>query len=471
MTKKRVSAATLFSIATIFLFNPSINLIDSLPDFIGYLLMILAIGAAAGYVPYLSEFRRAAGLLALISALRIPSFIMMYNNLGTGRDIVPMFTLIFVVVESILLYQAIENGYRALCYVSERTGVSAISEPISVGKSGKRLSLNSLRSLTYIFLITRQALNLAPELMLLTTENTSLKLQLREAYPAVLVICIFAALIVGIVWAVCARGYVKALAKVEELRAAVASLEAKGTPDEQNREKTVRALTLALNILVLASLFSFDLTFSDFGDINILPHFIYGAIVFYALFCLTQSKKMRYALSVSAAAFVVSSILTQSFTERFLDRYDYLNLMFSAVAKRMYLPIKISSVVETLALISLLVISAIVFAELIKAHTGTSPEDEAYGSLARKNHSALIKKGYILFSLPGIIGILKCLNVFLKSEVKIISTQISEEGFAAGSLPWMSTLIFALCVIYVLYSVYFIHDVKEEVRFKYGIDK
>ena len=86
-------------------------------------------------------------------------------------------------------------------------------------------------------------------------------------------------------------------------------------------------------------------------------------------------------------------------------------------------------------------------------------------------HNVLIKKGCILFSLPGIIGILKCLNVFLKGEVKIISTQISEEGFAAGSLPWMSTLIFALCVIYVLYSVYFIHDVKEEVRFKYGIDK
>ena len=471
MTTKRISAAKLFSLSLVFLFNPNVNLIDPLPDLIGYILIIFAIGTAARFIPYLPEFRRAIGFLALISSLRIPAFFMMYNNLSTGRDIVPMFTLIFIAVEAILLYQAVENGSKALCYLSERTDASSIGEPFSIGRSGKTMTLSALKSLTYVFLIARQALNLAPELMLLTSEDIELKRQLREAYPAVLVICILAAGIVGIVWLTCAKGYVKSLTANDQIGSAVKSLEVKGTPEQQQRESNVRGLILALSILVIASLFSFDLTFSDFGEINILPRFIYGVIVFCALFNLTSHKKLRLALSICAASFVLTSIAAQLFTKRFLDRYSYLNLLYSSKARAMYLSVEISSVLETLALLSLLVISAMIFAELIKENTGTHPSDEAYGQIAKKSHSALIKKGCVLFSLPALIGILKCLNVFLKGEVKIISTQISEEGFTSGALPWMSTLIFALCVIYVLYSVYFTHDVKDEIRFKYGIEK
>ena len=471
MTKKRINAATLFSLSTILLFNPNINLIDPLPDFIGYILMILAIGSAAKYVPYLSECKSAITLLAVVSALRIPAFIIMYNNLATGRDIVPMFTLIFVSIEAILLYQAVENGHKALCYISERTDASSISESFSIGKGGRTMTLGAVKSLTYIFLIARQALNLAPELLLLTTENIDTRRQLREAYPAVLIICIFAALIIGIVWITRARGYVKALIQKNQIGDAIASLETNATPDEEEKEKLVRSATIALNMLVIASLFSFDLTFSDFGEINILPHFIYGVFIFCALFRITKIKKRLVALSISTSSFALSSIITHLLTKRFLDRYDYLNLLFSVKARQTYLPVKICSVIEAVALISLLVISAVIFAEFIKEHTGTNPSDESYGAIAKKSHSAIIKKSAILFSLSGVIGFLKCLNVFLKGEVKIIATQISEEGFTSGALPWMSTLIFALCVIYVLYSIYFIHDIKEEVKFKYGIDK
>ena len=471
MTKKRISATTLFSLSFIFLFNANINVLDPLPDFIGYILMIFAMGTAARFVPYLSECRRAIALLAIISALRIPSFIIMYNNLRTGRDIVPMFTLIFIVVESILLYQAVENGHRSLCYISERTDASSINEPFSIGKFGKTMSLESLKSLTYIFLIARQTLNLAPELLLLTTEDVSIKRQLREAYPAVLVICILSACIIGIIWLVCIKRYLKALASKNQVGKAIESLESKGTPEEQERKKTVRDLSLCLSTLAIASLFSFDITFSDFGEMNILPHFIYGIIICCSLLRHVKNKKNRLTLTISTTAFVVSSVVTHLLTKRFFDNYNYLNLLYSSKANRMYLSVKIMSVVETAALISLLVISAIIFAELIKEHTGTHPSDESYGSIAKKSHSSLIKKSCVLFSLPGVIGILKCLNVFLKGEVKIISTQISEEGFSSGALPWMSTLIFAVCIIYVFYSMYHTRDINEEIRFKYGVEK
>ena len=239
MTKTRINPLTLFSLSSILLFNPNINLIDPLPDFIGYIMMIFAIGSVAKFVPYLEEFKKSVAILALISAIRIPSFIIMYNNLGSGRDIIPLFTLVFVTLEAILLYQAVENGHKALCYIAERTNAASITSPISIGKNGRSISLSALKSLTYVFLISKLALNLAPELLLLTTEDVDLRLKLRNAYPATLVICILAACIIGIVWLVRARAYVKALATNGEIGAAISSLVITGTPEEQRKEKTV----------------------------------------------------------------------------------------------------------------------------------------------------------------------------------------------------------------------------------------
>lgn len=471
MTKKRISAKTLFALSLLFLFNANINLIDPLPDFIAYLLIMPAIGAAANTVPYLSECKSALGVLALISAARIPAFIVMYNNLGTGRDIVPMFTLIFVVIECILLYKAVENGYRALCYISERTGARSLTEPFACGKKGKTMSVTALKGLTYIFLAARQLLNIAPELLLLTTEDNDIRRQLREAYPAALIVCIFVASVIGVVWVVYARRYVREIAKANEIGSAVSSLEIKGTPEEQMRKSRMKSLTFSLTVLATASVFSFDLTFSDFGNINILPHFIYGIIVFYAIFNLISDKRERISLTVCTGVFTLTSIITHLSLSRFLQEYDYLLLLYSSVARRLYLPVKIFALIEALSLLALLTVSAICFKEFICENTGTSPSSDAYGITSAKMHAGLVKRGCVLFSLSALIGILKCVNVFLKGNVQIAFSEVSDEGFATGTLPWMGTLIFALCVIYVLYSFYFIHDVKNEVRFKYGIEK
>lgn len=471
MKKTSISSTALFSLSLLLLFNANVNLIDPLPDFIGYLLIMLAIGAASQTVPYLAECKSAIGMLALVSAARIPSFIVMYNNMSTGRDIVPMFTLIFVVIECILLYKATKNGYRALCYLSERTDARSVTDPFVVGKKNRKMSLSSLRVLTYIFLASRQVLNLIPELFLLTTKDTDAKKRMAEAYPVALLICIFTACLIGAVWFLSTRKYIHHLSSKGEIGVAISSLEVKGTPEEQMREKRMKGLLIALNVLALASVFSFDLVFSDFGEINILPHFIYGIIVFYAVFNLTSNKKTRILLLSATGAFVSASIATHLLLSRFLDRYDYLLLLYSSAARKIYLPVKISAVVECAALISLLVISAIAFSGFIKENTGTSPSSESYGISSQKFHGTLVKKGALLFSLSAVIGVLKCVNVFLKGDVKIAFTEVSNEGFATSSLPWMGTLIFALCVIYVLSSFYLIHDVKNEVRFKYGFEK
>ena len=195
MTNRKV-VFPLVILSLVFLFNPNANLIDVLPDLVAYLLFILVIGSHSESVPYLAECRGALIKLALVTLIKIPAFTIMYSNMVSGKDIVPLFTLVFAVLELILLYSAVENGFRALGYIGERTDCASVRDAFSVG-GGRTMTPESLKVMTFIFFVARASLNVIPELLLLTPEETTLRRKLQEAYPAVLVISIFAALIIG----------------------------------------------------------------------------------------------------------------------------------------------------------------------------------------------------------------------------------------------------------------------------------
>lgn len=468
MTKKRISAAFATSLALLFLFNANFNLLDVLPDCISYILLIYVIGDASNIVPYLAECKSALGKLTLVSAIRVPTFFLMYRNLYTGSDIVPMFTLIFVTLESILLYSAIENGYKALSYLGERTDFSTTVQPFSINRKGKTMSLFALKILTMMFFLTKGILNLIPDLFMLTPEKVSVRKKLAEAFPAVLIICMLTVTVVGIIWLRYSKKYLKAVRKSGDIVAAINSLKTEESPEVKKMNTKMKSATGALTMLAISSLFTFDLIFTDVSNLNLLPHFIYGLVLFYAVFNLTDNKKLRTYLAAGTAAFTVTGIVSYILLHRFFEKYNYLYLRYSKLAREMYLPVKVLAVLEALSVIAMLAISAIIFVDFIKKNTGTSPDDESYSITSYKMHHALTVKGFILFGLCAVINIVKCVNVFLKGNVKIVDTQINEEGFSTGSLPWVGTLIFFLCLVFVIYSFYFISEVKNEVKFKYS---
>ena len=170
-------------LALIFLFNPNVNLIDVLPDCIAYILLILVIGAYAETVPYLAECKGAGIKLALVTLIKIPAFSVMSSNMASGKDIVPLFTLVFAVLEMILLYSMLDNGFKALEYIGERTDCASVITPFAL-KNGKAFTPEALKILTLIFFMAKGILSVIPELFLLTPEDASLRkglLKLTEA--------------------------------------------------------------------------------------------------------------------------------------------------------------------------------------------------------------------------------------------------------------------------------------------------
>ena len=465
MTKVR-NVYPLIIISLVFLFNPSANLIDVLPDCLAYILLILSIGALSETVPYLAECKGALVKLALVTLIKIPAFTVMYSNMNTGRDIVPLFTLVFVTLELILLYSAVQNGYNALAYLGERTDCRSVREPFKLN-SRRTATPEGLRILTLIFFAARGILNVLPEIMLLTPEDTSLRRRLSEAYPAVLVLSILASLIIGIVWLRHAAKYVKAIKLGGDIKDAVLSLDRRESPEEMGTKDKLKRFKTSLALLAISSLFIFDITVTDFGGYNILPHFIYGILLFSSLYGLTSDKKIKILLTVSTAGYSIASLIGYFATKSFFDRFVYLDLKYSAMARSEYMSVKIFAVIELIFAFIMLAVATMAIADFIKEHTDVSPSDPAYSKTNEKNHRQTIINTLPVFIISAIIAVLKCVNVFIKQTSVIIETAVNTDGIAASSVPAMDTVIFLASVVYVICCFVKASNLKDEVKFKY----
>ena len=456
----------LIIISLIFLFNPSANLIDLLPDCVAYALLIVTIGGLGEKVPYLRECREALIKLAIVALIKIPAFTVMYSNIATGKDIVPLFTLVFVTLELILLYSAISNSYNALSYLGQRTDCRSVREPFLLGK--RRCTPGSLLVMTYIFFGARGVLTVIPELFLLTPEETELRKRLTEAYPAVLVICILAALVIGSVWLRHALKYAKAIKDGNDIAEAIRSLEHRATPEQISVKDKLKGLTRSLTLLAFSSIFIFDIAISDFGGYNVLPHFIYAILLFMAMYNLTQVKKIRTALTVGVLGYSVTSLVGHFMTLRFFESYTYMDLRYSVAAKSAYTSIKVLAVLELACALLLLGSAVMASVDFIREHTDVSPSDPSYSRTNEKNHKLTVRNTLPVFVISAIVHIMKLANVFIKQSSTVLHTDASTEGIAASGVPAMDTVIFLTCVVYVICCFVKSSNLKDEVNFKYG---
>ena len=466
---KRIGVYPLVVVSLLILFNPSANILDILPDCIAYGLLIYAIGGLDKTVPYLSECKGALIKLAVVALIKIPAFFVMYANMKYGSDIVPLFTLSFAVVEIILIRAALKNLFASLSYLGERTDCASVRNPFKASKK-ITLSPDSLYGITLGFFIVRATLGIIPELLLLSREDFALKKELNEAYPIVLVFAILISLVISVLWLKFALGYVKAIKNGGDLPDAITYVKQSSHVEISDKEEIRKKLFGALTVLAISSLFSFDLTFNNFGGRNILPHFIYGIILYYSVYNLTQSKKAKVLLTATVIPFCISSGLSHVLTKRFFMTYQYVDLSYSKYAKSAYLPIKISAVAESVFMIVFALVCASVLIGFVKNHTELSPSDPSYTHSNKNAHKRLMKTLAPIPICAALINVLKCVNVFIKENIQIIGSEVNTDGIVTSTAPFFSTLIFLATMVFVVYSFTAVSTIKDEVKLKYNKD-
>lgn len=466
MTKRNTAlpSFTLFVIL-LCLATPSYNTIDILPDLIGYLLLARLFGKYKDYAPYFAEVHSALLKLALVSAAKIPAMMIMFANMSSGRDIVPLFTLSFAVIELILLIPAIRDGFAAVFYVGERGGCA--SALASVRVLGSPIKPEFVEGLSVVFAFVKAGFNALPEFCLLTTDTATAAVLLKM-YPILVIISLVSVLIFGIIYSVIAGKYFGAIIKAGDFHECVLGIAGDEKIARVRGEAEVRRAIAMMTVLYAATFLTFDISFSEINNgNNLLPRAIFVIAVWLVGTVIFDKRWEKLLLSLTALLYTGASLINANHLAAFLGEHTYRDLYDFPSAREDYIPHEIWSVVELICFTLFTVIFLLGFLHFLRRRTVFSREGEELSRSTREAKGRITLRGIIFSLFPLLINILKTVNVFILADVELIYST-DANVIVTSSAPWFSALIFAVCVAYIFYSHSFLNEVKEEIRLKYA---
>lgn len=455
---------------------PSFNIIDIFPDFIAYIILARIFARYAELVPHFAEAKESFTRLAIISAMKIPALILMVMTMGSGGDSVALFTLVFTVLELMLLFPAISNAFSALYYVGERGDC-----PATISRFGCGTRPDDVKKLSYIFVALKGILGFIPDTFLLTratdtSEEVVKALKIRMAFPAATAACMAVTLVLGIIWAGFTCKYALAIAKEGKLGEAARAIAGEERLRELRDERYVNGILRILTLLMLSAPLCFDITFTGLnGGVNVLPHALFALLIIGLSRSVTDKSRDRTLLLVIGTVYSVISVLAHVLLKGFTNEHYYTDLGSVKAADTAYLYFEICAVAEFLIFVFFIIVWSRAVTSYIIEHTTLKLSDERFGRADAEMVRKMKIKSYIFAYFPLLIAALKCAEVFIRAAVRYVvplSTSEAEvKTIVTSAVPWFGFLIVSVTIAYVFYSYYFISEVKDEVRLKYSNEK
>lgn len=430
--------------AACFLWNPNVEILDVLPDFIAYLLLYAAIADTRRIVPHMEEACRGFLRMAVLTAVKIPAWFVMSSAVGGKSDdlhvLVTLFTLVFGILECIFALPALREFFTGLDYANERFGAFAGLE-----KESRRAE-----RATYLLTVVKPVLALLPELSYLFTYDSTGHIrpwtrELASFRPLLVVFCATVCLGVGIYFLVSVLPYFRAIGK-DPVAGALFSAESDAAPLESDHARRARYVRFALIFLTVAALCRVDLYFDG---INYLPSFLGIAAILVALFFLRRVTP-RYALpaGVSAVLALVFSAVTYALRAAFFSSFTYASLGKSPRADTLYRYLCVASAAEAVCTVLLFALLFVLLSVAVSETTGTTRSDDPNGNYRKELHRTLRRRA-LAYALFGALASLSATaDIFLTQITQKVSSG-NEDAASLLTVPvfgwvWMVTLIFAV---------------------------
>lgn len=458
------------------LFIPAVNVLDVFPDFIAYFILAGVLSHGVNKLPYFEEARTAFIKLGFINLCRVIAIVLILRIRAINyddTDIYAMMTLLFGIVESIYLFPAISNLFDALFYLGQRSDSQAILAPVRL--IGRKISTDTIKNLTYFFAGARAVLALLPELCYMSgTSKTGTAIithPYAHLYPLVLAICFTLSLIIGIVWLVATAKYSRAIGRENLYYTSIDALVTEDRrPEIENKVKLRRSCS-ALNIMMLASLFTLEINFDNFGDLNILPHFIFAILLVSGLRHLTSKTKYTTVASLVTIGYTAVSLVGHGLLIAFFEKWEsYTEIKRIPAAAQEYDLIKALSVVEFVFAAALIITVMLALKSFVENHTKIAPNAEGYGIPDRDFHRSLFRKN-IIYTAFGILATAsKAVQVFLNggSDYEHVDSALGDiTSIQVTALPWFGLAMTVLALLYTGSALYFFGILKDELKMKY----
>lgn len=445
---------TSIALASVFFFNANINIIDIIPDIIGYIIVSLALVSLSFLNEDIDKAGRFFRYMIIVEACKFLSLLWIF---GLGRPDEQetgtlLLTFVFAIIEAGILfvaYSSLFEGIQSLGFAHKNTAV------LGSAKSNQKSYTEKARAFTLLFVIFKSAMAVLPEFSNLTsytyTENSSI----MYLYDFIGIMRAFGFIIVttvGVAWMIKFIRYFKRLAKDEDFCAELEKI-------YRERVLSKRGPMIKFNMGIVFFLFSAAFVFMfdlRFDGVNITPDFIGALLILLAVLffkrCDKRPKKLLRFASVGYLAASVSAYVTEVI---FYEKYYYTAIFRSTAAKVFYV-LMCALQLLTAVFFALVVIAYIqTLYSIIKEHTGYvyGRESEVNEAKLREYHKESSRK-----LIPIAIGAI----LVVASDIFYI---FGAERFGyAGALSIIATIIFISSAIKAMY------EIKGDIEIKYMLE-
>ena len=306
----------------IFLFNANVNIIDILPDFIGYIILSIAL---VKFGDLNSEIEASARFFRYMICVDLSKYAALMWVFGTTKsdmqnNAILLVAFVYAVIEVILLtiaFKKLFEGLAALGYTNQNTSI------LGSARAGGRTNTDKIRGFTFFFIFAKAAFSVLPEFAVLTTveyTENSFVMYLYEYIGIMRLLAFFFGTIIGIVWIIGIFRYFKRIASDKVF---VDSLILRYNTEIISKDGIFvrRNTEIASLIYIFALVFMFDLKFES---VNIIPDFIAAILCLFGIVSFIRvSRSKCYFLALPAVIYAITSIIAQYVEIGFFDKYYY----------------------------------------------------------------------------------------------------------------------------------------------------
>lgn len=397
----------------LFLLNPSVNLIDLLPDAVGYLCLFFGVRGAAEYFPYFDDLKDGFHKLFWLSLSKIPAFFLfalVYGGNTSERSLITVLAFGYFVVELLFLLPVLRTLFRAFSYLGERYGVKA-AEGKTKGES------DAFYTFSVVFFVIRGAFSFLPELLFLPVrdaiESSVATVDFEQYYVVVVAILQIIGTVFGIAWYLRMRRYISGLSADETLQTLLLKTAAETPPAVRRVRDGYARLCIAFTVAAVGVGLHLN---PIFDGVNVFPNFLASLAFFFAIFLFFPfvSKRVAYLSGAAAILYTVSASVSYALETSFLTKYDATDLGRVKAADALHFACEVTAfVTAAVGIFSVLTLFFLIYRVLTKAVS--IAEDIAYRGVRGDALAASYKRRLCLSAaVGGLTVLLTALNVYIR---------------------------------------------------------
>ncbi len=332
-TETKSLGMMLIAVGMFFLINPTVNIIDIIPDFIGYLFIVCGLDRLADMEDHFAEAKKNFVLLSVVSAAKTASCLLLPVIDGT---FIILLSFVFAILEALFFIPAVIKMFGGFHYYGLRLESKACygiyKSAVEKDENGNRVSVmkrvcssDSVLAYTVAAFIVRAVCYFLPQVPTLfsygdsSVINGGNRIAWTYFIPHMYFLCGVIVVAVSLPWAIRFMKYIKGIAMDDQL---VATLEKSYNENvAPNENYFAEKKTVVVSIFtILAAVFCFSI-YIDY--VNWLPAGVAGMFFAVAAIMLRKVSKMALPTMISGFLGLIPSAL------EVIWQYQYVEMKYT----------------------------------------------------------------------------------------------------------------------------------------------